>query len=76
MEKQRTEDSGQRSVVLVNSLDFCFPLSVFCFNHRLLSKRFTFAVYYSAESGTAYVRAVLVTPKVLTLKCFDANMHL
>jgi hypothetical protein len=27
--------------------------------HRLLSKRFTFAVYYSAESGTAYVRAVL-----------------
>jgi hypothetical protein len=27
--------------------------------HRLLSKRFTFAVYYSVESGTAYVRAVL-----------------
>ena len=27
--------------------------------HRLLSKRFTFAVYYSTESGTAYVRAVL-----------------
>ena len=27
--------------------------------HRLLSKRFTFAVYYSVELGTAYVRAVL-----------------
>ena len=27
--------------------------------HRLLSKRFTFAVYYSVESGTTYVRAVL-----------------
>lgn len=27
--------------------------------HRLLSKRFTFAAYYSVESGTAYVRAVL-----------------
>jgi hypothetical protein len=27
--------------------------------HRLLSKRFTFAVYYSVESRTAYVRAVL-----------------
>jgi hypothetical protein len=27
--------------------------------HRLLSKRFTFAVYYSTESATAYVRAVL-----------------
>ena len=27
--------------------------------HRLLSKRFTFAVYYSVESGTAHVRAVL-----------------
>ena len=27
--------------------------------HRLLSKRFTFAVYYSVEAGTAYVRAVL-----------------
>ena len=27
--------------------------------HRLLSKRFTFAVYYSVEAGTVYVRAVL-----------------
>jgi hypothetical protein len=27
--------------------------------HRLLSNRFTFAVYYSVDSGTAYVRAVL-----------------
>lgn len=27
--------------------------------HRLLSKRFTFAVYYSVESGTAYVQGVL-----------------
>jgi hypothetical protein len=27
--------------------------------HRLLSKRFTFAVYYSLDSGTAYVRAIL-----------------
>jgi hypothetical protein len=27
--------------------------------HRLLSKRFTFAVYYSVESETAYVHAVL-----------------
>ena len=27
--------------------------------HRLLSQRFTFAVYYSVETGTAYVRAVL-----------------
>ena len=27
--------------------------------HRLLSKRFTFAVYYSMDAGTAYVGAVL-----------------
>jgi hypothetical protein len=27
--------------------------------HRLLSKRFTFAVYYSVQSGTGYVQAVL-----------------
>lgn len=27
--------------------------------HRLLSKRFPFAVYYSVESGAVYVQAVL-----------------
>jgi hypothetical protein len=27
--------------------------------HRLLSKRFTFAIYYSMDAGTAYVGAVL-----------------
>jgi len=27
--------------------------------HRLLSKRYPYAVYYSLESGTAYVKAVL-----------------
>lgn len=28
-------------------------------NHRLLSKRFPFAVYYHADSGTVFVNAVL-----------------
>src|ERR1041385_4845873 len=27
--------------------------------HRLLSKRFPFAIYYSEDTGTAFVRAVL-----------------
>ncbi len=27
--------------------------------HRLLSKRFPYAVYYSRESGTVFIRAVL-----------------
>jgi hypothetical protein len=27
--------------------------------HRLLSKRFAFAVFYSVDTGTAYVRGVL-----------------
>jgi len=28
-------------------------------NHRLLSKRFPYAVYYAEESGTVFVKAVL-----------------
>jgi hypothetical protein len=28
-------------------------------NHRLLSKRLPYAVYYTEESGTVYVKAVL-----------------
>lgn len=28
-------------------------------NHRLLSKRFPYAIYYSTESGTVLVKAVL-----------------
>ena len=39
--------------------------------HRLLSKRFTFAVYYSVESETAYVQAVVDVGETL-LGCADA----
>jgi plasmid stabilization system protein ParE len=28
-------------------------------NHRLLSKRFPYAIYYSEEAGTVFVKAVL-----------------
>jgi plasmid stabilization system protein ParE len=28
-------------------------------NHRLLSKRFPYAIYYAQESGTVFVKAVL-----------------
>ena len=28
-------------------------------NHRLLSKRFPYAIYYAEESGTVFVKAVL-----------------
>ena len=35
-----------------------FHLIVFG-NHRLLSKRFPYAIYYAQESGTVFVKAVL-----------------